>query len=110
MEREAEEVGQEVEAGAEIGKIAMRERGLDHQGSQLEILMTDDAEDPPRTETAAAKEEISGAQRDHLLILTGVEEEMEVKTDWRKGHAEDLGPGLAIERLNLKPHPSRRNF
>ena len=71
--------------------------------------MTDDAEDPPRTETAAAKEEISGAQRDHLLILTGVEEEMEVMTDWSKGRDEDLGPGPAIERLNLKPHPSRRN-
>ena len=55
MEREAEEVG--LEAGAEIGKIAMRERGLDHQGSQLEMMMRDDAEDPPRTETAAAKEE-----------------------------------------------------
>ena len=87
----------------------MKEQGLDHQGSQLAILMTDDAEDLPRTETAAAKEEISGAQRDHLLILTGVEEEMEVKTDWSKGRAEDLGPGPAIERLSLKPHPSRRN-
>jgi len=43
-------------------------------------------------------------------MLTGVEEEMEVKTEWRKDHAEDLGPGLEIGRLSLKPHPSRRNF
>ena len=108
MEREAEEAGPE--AGAETGKIGMRERGLDHQGSQLEIMMRGDAEDPPRTETGAAREGISGAQTCLQVTLTGVEEEMEVKTDWSKGHAEELGPGLAIERLNLKPRPSRRNF
>ena len=53
MEREAEEAG--LEAGAEIGKIAMRERGLAHPGSRLEIMMREDADDPPRTETGAAK-------------------------------------------------------
>ena len=43
-----------------MGKIAMRERGLDHQGSQPEIMMIviEDAEDPQRTKTAAAREEI----------------------------------------------------
>ena len=56
MEREAEEAG--LEAGAEKGKIAMRERGLAHPGSRLEIMMREDAEDPPRTETGAAKEEL----------------------------------------------------
>ena len=56
MEREAEEAG--LEAGAETGRIGMRERGLDHQGSQLEIMMRGDAGDPPRTETVAAREEI----------------------------------------------------
>ena len=88
----------------------MRERGLAHPGSRLEIMMREDAEDPPRTETGAAKEELSGAQTSHLAMLTGAVEEMEVKTDWSKDHAEDPGPGLAIERLNLKPRPSRRNF
>ena len=107
MEREAEEAG--LEAGAEIGKIAMRERGLAHPGSRLEIMMREDAEDPPRTETGAAKE-LSGAQTSHLAMLTGAVEEMEVKTDWSEGHAEGPAPGLAIERLNLKPRPSRRNF
>ena len=58
MEREAGEVVREAAVGAETGKIATKERGLDHPGSQPEILMREDAEDPPRTETGAVKEDL----------------------------------------------------
>ena len=87
----------------------MRERGLDPQESQPEIMTRDVVEDPPRTEAAAAKEEIKGALTFHLIMLTGGEEETKVEAEWIKDQAEDLGPGLPIERLNLKPHPSKRN-
>lgn len=45
-----------------------------------------------------------------LLEITGVEEELAVKRRRIKDHPEDLDLGLGIKRLNLKHHPSKRNF